>query len=633
MRNIRKIVFTFLIAFAQTAIAQDIIAKLNLRNKDAVSSGIVKNVNLKGLFSQLKVVKVKEPFPKRTKKSILDGVLEITLSDKEYKERVRDILLQSGYFQYVETIKVSKNKALHIPSDPFAQPVNGGQYYLAKVNAYKAWDISKGDTNMTICMIDNGLDFSHPEFYNKIQFNKKDPVDGIDNDKDGFTDNFAGWDFANGDNFAEDSTGYSGHGTEVSGIAAASTNNNWGIASMGYNCRFLPYKIFGDNPVYSYIQYQAIAYAALQGCKVINLSWGSFDTGTDFSQYEQDYINFATLEQDAVLIGATFPKEGNYFTYPGDYDNVLSVLSLFSDDSKSIPQATHYWIDISVPGLDMLTTGLKGGFTTQTGISVGLPLVSGAAALARTKYPKMNSTQIQELLRVTARNIDTVKNNRDFKEKLGHGCLDAFKLLTDTITPAIRISGYEFKNLSNDTLSLQLGFKNYLWPSKSLKFSFRMISGGFVVYDSIAKMGTVNTLDSTNTLIGDFKLKIPSYDRSSNAVELVRIGIEDTANGYFDYQYIYINKNTVPVITYIPETASENRSPIKAYPNPCAETLFVETFNGEEVSLRDMTGKLLTRNMERSGMASFDMTKLPEGIYFIQAQNGKSTSYRKVIKK
>ncbi|MBC7390428.1 MAG: S8 family peptidase [Opitutaceae bacterium] len=631
MMRIFHLIAISLIGCSQTAFSQDLIAKLNPLYKDAVSSEIVKNAKLKSLFSHLEVVKVKEAFPKKIKKSVLDGVIGLTLKDKMYVDKVKEILIHSGYFQYVETNKKSENQALHIPSDPFAEPLNGSQYYLQTVNAYKAWDISKGDTNMTICIVDNGLDFSHPEFQGKIQYNKKDPIDGLDNDNDGFTDNYAGWDFANDDNFAEDTTGSTGHGTEVSGIAAGLTNNNFGIASMGYNCRFLPYKIFGNNAVSSSTQYQAVAYAALQGCKVINMSWGIYGTGANFNQYEQDLINFASVEQDAVLVGATFPKEGNYFTFPGDYENVLSVLSLFSDDTKSIPQATHYWIDMSVPGLDMITTGLNGSFTTQTGISVGLPLVTGAAALARTKYPKMNSTQIQELLRVTSRNIDTVKTNKNYKEKLGHGCLDAYKLLTDTITPAIRIQAYELTNLSNDTLSLQLGFKNYLWPSKTLKFSFRMISGGFTVYDSIANMGTVKTLDSTNTLKGDFKLKILPYDKSRN-VELVRIGIEDTANKYTDYQYIYINKNNVPVITLLDN--KENVDPeMKAYPNPCVETLIVENYKGEEVLLCDLTGKVLAKNSDKSGIANFDMSGFPQGIYFVQTKSGESTSHIKIIKK
>ena len=630
MRIFKLIVISFVFC-VQTAFSQDLIAKLNRQYNDAVSSGIVKNAKLKSIFIHLDVVKVKEAFPKKIKKSVLDGVIELTLNDKTYLDKVKEILMHSGYFQYVEINKTSENQALHFPSDPFAEPINGSQYYLQKVNAYKAWDISKGDTNMTICIVDNGLDFTHPEFQGKIQYNQKDPIDGLDNDKDGFIDNYAGWDFANNDNFAEDTTGSIGHGTEVSGIAAGLTNNNFGIASMGYNCRFLPYKIFGKNPVSNYTQYQAVAYAALQGCKVINMSWGTFGTGADFNQYEQDLINFASLEHDAVLVGATFPKEGGYFTFPGDYDNVLSVLSLFSDDTKSIPQATHYWIDMSVPGLNMITTGLNGSFTTQTGISVGLPLVTGAAALARTKYPKMNSTQIQELLRVTARNIDTVKTNKNFKEKLGHGCLDAYKLLTDTITPAIRIQAYELTNLSNDTISLQLGFKNYLWPSKNLNFSFRMISGGFTVYDSVAKMGIVKTLDSTNTLIGDFKMKILPYDKSRN-VELVRIGIEDTVNKYSDYQYIYINKNNAPIITTLPKIENVN-SEIKAYPNPCVETLIVETFKGEEILLCDLTGKVLSKNLDKSGVVYFDMSGYPQGIYFVQAKSGESTSHIKIIKK
>ena len=441
-----------------------------------------------------------------------------------------------------------------------------------------------------------------------------------------------GWDFANYDNFPEDTNGFYGHGTEVAGPAIALSNNNFGIASIAQNCMFKPFKIFNDVGVNSYVQYSAVAYASDMGCKVINLSWGSWDyEQTFYYQYEQDILNYAAIENDAVIVAATFPKEGRFFTAPGDYNNVLSVLALNPDDTKSYPQATHENIDMSSPSMDFFTTTPKGGFGIVSGISVGQALVTGAAALVRSKYPEMNYMEVQELLRVTARNIDTVKTNKNYKEKLGHGCLDIYKALTDSTTPAIRLMSYELKRISGDTASLQLGFKNYLRPTKNLQLIFRSITGGFELLDSVATVGVIGKKDSAISAYADIKVRILPH-AAGDTISYVRVGMLDTANHYSDYQYFYMNRSLpIPVITATEETTPTAN--LKFYPNPCEKELFVEMDGATKMEVLDHTGKIMSTVNAPSDFNTIPLDGISSGIYFLRCYTPSGVFSSKFLKK
>jgi serine protease len=110
-------------------------------------------------------------------------------------------LLLSGAVEYAEPRYV--RQPLHQPNDPLSDStltVQDGQYYLKNIKAYRAWDVTKGDTSIVIGIIDGGTRYTHEDLASQIQVNRLDPIDGIDNDNDGYIDNYRGWDFADNDN-------------------------------------------------------------------------------------------------------------------------------------------------------------------------------------------------------------------------------------------------------------------------------------------------------------------------------------------------------------------------------------------------------------------------------------------------
>ncbi len=414
-------------------------------------------------------------------------------------------------FQATEIVECAEPKYIHhllyTPNDPQA----GSQYHLTRINALNAWDVWKGDTNMVIGIVDKGEDWNHPDLVNSIKYNYADPIDGLDNDGDGYTDNFRGWDVSENDNSPMVGTGVD-HGTHVAGCAAASTDNSLGVAAPGFNCKILAVKACADASANSIDDgYEGIFYAMTHGVKVINCSWGR---SGGFSQIEQDVINDATFNHDITMVAAAGNDyiEDDY--YPASYDHVLSVAATDQNDVKANFSDYGFKVDVCAPGVAIWSTIFNDTYGTLDGTSMSSPIAAGCVAMIRSKFPAMDALQAAEQLKATCDTIYSIPGNGAFTGKLGAGRVNLFKALTETTTPGVDISNLSVTDLNdnifliNDTLHVTALFTNLLAPITNLTVTLSSTSTFVTILNNTFNAGNLNTNDTISNLSLPFSLRI-----------------------------------------------------------------------------------------------------------------------------
>ncbi|MEI6851629.1 MAG: S8 family serine peptidase [Bacteroidota bacterium] len=429
-------------------------------------------------------------------------IYEINYGSNTKIETAINQILATNVLEYAQPHYLMKPLD-YVPSDP----LNFNQYHLALIKAYKAWDLYKGDTNTVIGICDWGTDIDHPDLINNIKYNNLDPIDGIDNDNDGYIDNYRGWDLGDNDNNPQ---GLITHGCFVSGLASAKTDNAIGLSGTGFLCKFLPVKV-SDSSNQGTKTFEAIVYAVEHGCSIVNCSWGqTFFTGP----FGQDVVNYATINKGALIVAACGNSNNLTPFYPASYEYVLSIAATNNLDTKWNGSSYGYFVDLSAPGENVWSTLDGGTYGGSSGTSFSAPIVSGCAALLKSKYPSLTGLQIGEKLKVSADIIDTSVANTTFKDLLGSGRLNIFRAFSDTVHPSIIFTNHTISDLDNDgtftkndTLIIKGNFINYLAPSTSnLKVTLTCLSHNAIMIDSVVHLGVINTLSSINNNSNPFSV-------------------------------------------------------------------------------------------------------------------------------
>jgi len=453
------------------------------------------------------------------------------------EEEIINRLMATGKFEYAELHII--DKLIFTPNDPDLS--EAGSYFLAKINAYNGWNVSQGDTNVVIGITDTGTEITHPDLVNSIKYNYADPINGSDDDDDGYTDNFRGWDLGDDDNNPQFNA--VAHGIHVSGLAAATVNNNIGMAGVGYKCKFLPVKIADASGALTQ-GYEGITYAADHGCQVINCSWGSaFGT-----QYGQDVVNYAVINKNALVVGGAGNDGQQQDFYPASFSNMISVASTNTIDRKSNFSNYGYNIDVCAPGDEVYSTWAlsQGSYLTSSGTSMSSPVVCGAAAIVKSHFPSYTALQVGEVLKATADNIDFTSGNNAWAGKLGKGRINLYRALTETNAKSVIITentitdGNDDAFVVNDTLSFSAVFTNYLAPLSNLVATMSTTSAFVEILNSGATVGSMNTLATADNNTSPFRIRIlPSAPQNQEVVLKVTM----TDGTYSTAQYFTITVN------------------------------------------------------------------------------------------
>jgi serine protease len=280
-----------------------------------------------------------------------------------------------------------------------------------------------------VAVVDTGLDRAHEDIVGRIWRNDGEiPGNGVDDDGYGYVDDVEGYDFINDD--GDPSDGH-GHGTHVAGTIAATGNNGVGIVGVAPSALIMPLKGLSDTGRgNSEALAKAIIYAADNGARVINNSWG----GSGRSKLTADAVAYAHQKGVVVLAAA-----GNYSKNAESYSpaGLPQVITVAASDHRDAAASFSNWgpkIDITAPGVEILSLLAEGStsgensdkvvgtkYRRMSGTSMACPHAAGVAALLLAKHPNLTPEQVRYILRNSADDV----GEKGWDIYAGHGRLDA----------------------------------------------------------------------------------------------------------------------------------------------------------------------------------------------------------------
>ncbi len=525
-------------------------------------------------------------------------------------------LMGLNIFEYAEPHYIPK--ALYVPNDPQADSVSGAQYHLKNIRAYEAWDINRGDTNVVIGITDTGFDFTHEDLVGNVKLNYQDPLDNIDNDNDGYLDNFKGWDMGMMDNNPQFSNA-SPHGVFVSGCAGATTDNDTGIAGSGFKCKLLPIKISDDNGNLT-MAYDGIVYAADHGCQIINCSWG----GTDGTQFGQNIVDYATFNTNALVIAAAGNNDAELIFYPASYNNVINVGGSDSLDKKwdnplVANNGSNYgiYLDVFAPGEELFSTWKNNTYlgTGTSGTSFACPVAAGAAGIIKSYFPHFTAKQVGEQLKVTCDNMDVLPQNAPYVGKLGRGRINMLRAITDSSFSSVEMSSYQIVDNNDDALvigdtaRLTGFFINYLAPASTVNVTLSTTSPFIAILNNSAALGAIGTLATANNSTNPFVFRVLPNAPLNHKV-IVKVTIND--GFHISNQYVEVIVNVDYINIDINDVASSITSTARiGYSLPNQDQGIGFTYLGSSSQLYEsslMIGNSATKvsDMVRNSGTNFD---------------------------
>ncbi|PAY16161.1 hypothetical protein CKO51_28085 [Rhodopirellula sp. SM50] len=278
----------------------------------------------------------------------------------------------------------------------------------ADIDGSEAWEITTGDADTVVAVIDTGVDYLHPDLAANMWSNPGEIAgDGIDNDGNGFIDDVHGFDFVSGDGDPMDDHN---HGTHVAGTIGAVANNGIGVVGVSWNVQIMAVKFLnasGGGSTAAAVS--AIQYAVDNGATISNHSWGFNGTA---SQALADAIEYARAA-DHIVVAAAGNGGGDQVGddndarpfYPANFphDNLIAVAA--TDHNDALATFSNFGatqVDLGAPGVGIYSTTRNNSYSTFNGTSMATPHVAGAVALLRSQHPDWPSGKIRDRL------LDTV---------------------------------------------------------------------------------------------------------------------------------------------------------------------------------------------------------------------------------
>ncbi|MGE4378738.1 MAG: S8 family serine peptidase [Candidatus Izemoplasmatales bacterium] len=485
-----------------------------------------------------------------------------------------------------------------VPSNDYTQ----AQYNLDLINVFEAWNIVTGSNDVTIAIIDSGIDTDHDEFTGRISnlsYNSATDQVGISEVEDDL-----------------------GHGTNVAGIIAAERNNNLGIDGITDNVQLLIIKAnnAGEETYANSNIVEGIYYAVDNGADIINLSLGSESNDPSISEA----IDYA-YENEVFVVAASGNDGTNVPIYPAALPNVISVGSIGENSTISDFSSFGESIDLVAPGELIYTTHLDNGYAQVSGTSFAAPHVAAVLALLLSNgiysFP-----EVYEIIYQSAIDLGTIGKDIYY----GYGLIDAYKTV---ISDLVQISFETFNSSSLDSIWVQANEPYIIeYESSLIDYAFigwyledsyqNIVDNSYVYTDDLTLYAKFEPIFYTIT----FMVENEKYDelqiQSGSIIE--NLPIVDIEDKYF-YGWYYslldnikynnqvIRQNTtlyakINELMYLVTFLDENDSfyqeyyvypseSIDTYPSleDYSDSIFNYSFNGWDNSLENINSNLIIR--------------------------------------
>lgn len=346
-------------------------------------------------------------------------------------------------------VQALADQFMKIDGVQYAEPVH---YVYASQSVSDPVELAKTDLTqiqnipakhpIIVAVVDSGVDYNHDALAGQIALNSADTIDGIDSDKNGYVDDYYGYNLnGNGASTAQrDPMDEYGHGTHIAGIIAARKDSEYpGINPDAkiLDVRFLDERGRGTDAAGA----EAIYYSVDRGAKIINCSWGYFTP----SQTLQDAINYAAAH-NVIVVAAAGNDNSLENEYPAAFDSVIAVGSVNADHSRSSFSNYGAYLDFMEVGRRVM--GLKPGNGTQSlsGTSQASAVMSGIISRILGFDNSLTPNQVYEIVKSAC--IDLDRPGKDILT--GNGLLDPATLVAKLTVQSKPSTGNQVANVPTD---------------------------------------------------------------------------------------------------------------------------------------------------------------------------------------
>jgi subtilisin family serine protease/Tol biopolymer transport system component len=477
-------------------------------------------------------------------KGQLENIYKLSLPKKAKIEFVVKDYKKDPNVEYAEPNFIVETTAT-TPNDPYyssqwhlnntGQNVNGTIGAPdSDIDAPEGWDIAKGNDQVVIAILDTGIDYEHEDLNERIWTNSGEiPGNGIDDDKNGYVDDYRGYDFIGHDSYYpsydNDPFDDRGHGTFVSGLAGAESNNGQGVTGVDWQAKLLAVKVMdskGSGSSYSLAK--GIHYAVDNGARVINMSLGANGSVPQTVKYALDYA-----ELNGVISVAAAGNSNSAVGWPANYDPVIAVGATDQNDDRTWWSSYGTKLDVVAPGKNMTSTDITGtgGYSEgnyssgPSGTSFSTPLVSGLVSLIFDSDSNLSNNEVRNAIF----NYTDDKGDPGYDYYYGYGRINLEKSLSrpqlppDTQGPKVTITNpSDGANVCGNVYIYATVDDRSTGNSNILEVKYSIDGGDFILinaldgnYDSPAE-GANFLLDTTTLSNDSHTITILGKDANNN---------------------------------------------------------------------------------------------------------------------